>query len=452
MIDPSRLNICVVGLGYVGLPLAVAFVEKGYPVLGFDLSKRRIDELRRGVDSTGEIQTDELRYLNQITVVSDLSDASQTFKADSRLKTVYIVTVPTPIDDANQPDLSALRLACQSIGQVLRSGDVVVFESTVYPGATRSICVPELERLSGLSCSWGGANVPERVFYVGYSPERINPGDKKNTFKSIKKVVSGADVVTAQFLSSLYGSVVDAGIYVAESIEIAEAAKAIENAQRDINIAFVNELALIFSKMGIDTHQVLKAASTKWNFLNFQPGLVGGHCIGVDPYYLAFAAQLAGYTPDVVLAGRRTNESVADFIASQVTQKLNNNFGGARGRRVAVFGVTFKENTPDFRNTQVTKILNYLKRWQVDLIVVDPLADPNDFFQATGIELTQDIFSVRNIDLCVFAVSHEQFTRFEPADIKAMFRDNTTVVEMFDVKAMYDVDAFKSAGITVTRF
>jgi UDP-N-acetyl-D-galactosamine dehydrogenase len=380
-------KLAVIGLGYVGLPVAVAFGRQGTPVIGFDIDPARIAELKSGRDRTREVEP------------RDLAHRSLSFTCDpDALKSAdfFIVTVPTPIDQARRPDLTALLQASQTVGQALKKGDIVVYESTVYPGATEEDCVPILQQASGLSAG--------RDFTVGYSPERINPGDKAHRFETIKKIVAGQDARTLEIVAAVYGSVVTAGLHKAPSIKVAEAAKVIENAQRDLNIAFMNELSAIFHELGIDTKEVLAAAGTKWNFLNFTPGLVGGHCIGVDPYYLTYRAQKAGYHPDVILAGRRINDSIGVRVARECLRRLMK--AGTRTGRVTVLGLTFKENVVDIRNSQVADIVRELQSFGMSVQVQDPLADPMAALEEYGVTLQQDLAPA---DAVVLAVPHDSY-------------------------------------------
>jgi len=384
-----RRKIAVIGLGYVGLPVAVAFARAGTAVVGFDIDHGRIAELREGVDRTREVEGAELRA------------AALAFTAETRdLKAAdfFIVTVPTPIDDARKPDISALLAASRSVGTVLKRGDIVVYESTVYPGAIEEDCAPILEAVSGLRCGLD--------FKIGYSPERINPGDKEHRFETIRKVVSGQDAETLDIVADVYGSVVKAGVHRAPSIKVAEAAKVIENTQRDLNIAFMNELALIFHALGIDTGDVLAAARTKWNFLGFQPGLVGGHCIGVDPYYLTHRAERAGYHPEVILAGRRINDTMGQYVARECIRGLlrRNNRAGT----VTVLGLTFKEDVPDTRNSKVVDIVRELQSFGLSVQVHDPLASADDARHEYGLTLTP-LEALKPADAVVLAVAHSDF-------------------------------------------
>ena len=372
--DLSTSKIAIIGLGYVGLPLAVEFGKK-FPVIGFDINQSRIDELSKGYDRTQEVETDNLQSSTLLSFSANINDLVDC--------NVFIVTVPTPIDRFKKPDLIPLIAASKTVGKVLRKGDVVIYESTVYPGCTEEDCVPILEKESGL--------VFNQDFFCGYSPERINPGDKVNTLTKIKKVTSGSTPEIAQFVDSLYGSIITAGTYLATSIKVAEASKAIENAQRDVNISFVNELALIFDKMGIDTTEVLEAAGTKWNFLKFKPGLVGGHCIGVDPYYLLHKSESLGYYPQVILSGRRVNDNMGIFVANKLVKLLIKKGHKIDGCKVLILGVTFKENCPDIRNSRVIDVYNELKEFGIDVDVYDPWADKHEVSEEYGIQLLDQL-------------------------------------------------------------
>ena len=380
-------RLAVIGLGYVGLPVAVAFGRQGAPVIGFDIDQGRIAELRSGCDHTREVEPHDLGHPG----LRFTSDPAELAGAD-----FYIVTVPTPIDQARRPDLNALLRASRTVAQVLKKGDIVVYESTVYPGATEEDCVPILEQASGLAAG--------RDFTVGYSPERINPGDKAHRFETITKVVAGQDGRTLDIIAAVYGSVVTAGLHRAPSIKVAEAAKVIENAQRDLNIAFMNELSAIFHELGIDTKDVLAAAATKWNFLNFIPGLVGGHCIGVDPYYLTYRAEKAGYHPDVILTGRRINDSIGVRVARECLRQLLKS--GTRAQLVTVLGLTFKENVVDLRNSKVVDIIREFQSFGITVQVHDPLADPLAAFKEYGLTLKKDLAVA---DAVVLAVAHDLY-------------------------------------------
>jgi UDP-N-acetyl-D-galactosamine dehydrogenase len=421
-------KIAVIGLGYVGLPVAVAFARSGAPVVGFDIDRRRIDELRSGHDHTFEVAPNNLKQAN----LRFEHEPARLDEAD-----FYIVTVPTPIDNARRPDLSAVLSASDTIGKVLKRGDIVVYESTVYPGVIEEECLSVLEKQSGLS---GG-----RDFAVGYSPERINPGDQKHRFETITKVVSAQDARTLDIVADVYGSVVKGGIHRAPSIKVAEAAKVIENAQRDLNIAFMNELSAIFHRLGLDTGDVLAAASTKWNFLNFQPGLVGGHCIGVDPYYLTFRAEKAGYHPEVILAGRRINDSMGERIARECVRALFKS--GIVNPRVTILGMTFKENVPDIRNSKVIDISRELERVGVNVQVADPIASAEETAHEYGLKLTP-IGSLRAADAVIFAVAHKDYVSGGWPLIAKLLKRNRGIV--LDVKSKLD-RAKKPEGIDLWR-
>jgi UDP-N-acetyl-D-glucosamine/UDP-N-acetyl-D-galactosamine dehydrogenase len=414
---PHGRKLAVIGLGYVGLPVAVAFARQGTPVTGFDIDDGRIRELEAGFDCTHEVPAADLAQ-PALRLTSNPRDMAA---AD-----FFIVTVPTPIDASRRPDLSALLGASRTVGEQLKRGDVVVFESTVYPGATEEDCVPVLEMASGL--------VAGRDFTVGYSPERINPGDKAHRFEAIKKVVAGQDAATLDVISAVYGSVVTAGLHKAPSIKVAEAAKVIENAQRDLNIAFMNELSAIFHVLGIDTKDVLAAAGTKWNFLNFSPGLVGGHCIGVDPYYLTFRAEKAGYHPEVILAGRRTNDSIGRSVARECLRRLLK--AGARTELVTVLGLTFKEDVVDIRNSQVVDIVRELQSFGVNVQVEDPLADPAAAAREYGIELRKDSAPA---DAVVLAVAHDIYRKAGWPLVSRLLKNGRGLV--MDVKGVLDLSA-----------
>ncbi|MCB9506396.1 MAG: nucleotide sugar dehydrogenase [Myxococcales bacterium] len=412
-----REKIGVVGLGYVGLPVALAFAKKFPGTIGVDIDARRVAELERGHDRTNEVDTDELRA----STLSYTTDARELGACS-----FIVVTVPTPIDANRQPDLTPVVKASESVGRVLSPGTVVVYESTVYPGVTEEICGPILERESGLRC---GVD-----FTLGYSPERINPGDRVHTLERITKVVSGQDAATLDRVASAYGAIIDAGIHRAPSIMVAEAAKVIENTQRDLNIALMNELALIFDKLGIRTVDVLAAAGTKWNFLKFSPGLVGGHCIGVDPYYLTAKAESLGYHPEVILAGRRINDGMGAFVARKLIRQMIQADRPIKGARVAVLGLTFKENVPDLRNSRVPDILHELREFGIDPMVHDPWADADEAQHEYGVSLTP-WDELRDLDALVLAVSHQRFLDLGVETLLAPLGGNGIVV---DVKSMLD--------------
>ncbi|NVJ92576.1 MAG: nucleotide sugar dehydrogenase [Methylocystaceae bacterium] len=413
----TERKIAVIGLGYVGLPVAVSYGRAGYPCIGFDIDTSRIQELAKGYDRTEEVEDGDVLH-DSLTYSCDVDDLKQ---AD-----FFIVTVPTPIDNARRPDMSAVLAASRTVANVLKKGDIVVYESTVYPGATEEDCVPVLEEISGLKCGTD--------FSVGYSPERINPGDKEHRFETILKVVSGYDDATLDIVARTYEAVVTAGVHRAPNIKTAEAAKVIENSQRDLNIAFVNELAQIFERVGIDTHDVLEAAGTKWNFLRFTPGLVGGHCIGVDPYYLTHKAEQLGHHPQVILAGRRVNDRMGQHIAMQVVKMLMK-----RGRtdepRVTIFGLTFKENVPDLRNSKVVDIISELTEMGITVQVTDPWADKNEAMKEYGVTLLDEA-DVQPADVVVFAVSHQKFTDQGWPLIQNHLKDKVGFV--VDIKACLD--------------
>jgi UDP-N-acetyl-D-glucosamine/UDP-N-acetyl-D-galactosamine dehydrogenase len=415
-------KLAVVGLGYVGLPVAVAFGKK-LPVVGFDINSKRIAELKSGEDSTLEVEPADLRAADKLTFSDNLEDL--------RSCNMFIVTVPTPVDDHKRPDLTPLVKASTTIGKVLKKGDVVVYESTVYPGATEEVCVPVLEQVSGLKF-----NVD---FFCGYSPERINPGDKAHRFETIKKVTAGSTPEVATFVDGVYASVVTAGTHKASSIKVAEAAKVIENTQRDLNIALINELAMIFRKMNIDTLDVLEAAGTKWNFLPFRPGLVGGHCIGVDPYYLTHKAQEIGYHPDVILAGRRVNDGMGAYVVMETVKLMNKRGIVAHGAKVLVLGLTFKENCPDVRNTRVVDIVKEFQSFGAQVDVHDPWADAAEAKHEYGLELALAP-AHDSYDAIILAVSHDQFKALGSAGIRKFGKSNAI---LFDVKSLLpksDVD------------
>jgi UDP-N-acetyl-D-galactosamine dehydrogenase len=423
---PHDRKLAVIGLGYVGLPVAVSFARTGVPVIGFDIDAARIEELRAGHDRTREVEEQDLFH----ATLRFSSNPSDTSAAD-----FYIVTVPTPIDAARRPDLSALLRASETVGQVLKKGDIVVFESTVYPGATEEDCIPVLERCSGLQAG--------RDFTVGYSPERINPGDKAHRFEAIKKVVAGQDTRTLEVIADVYGSVVHAGVHRAPSIKVAEAAKVIENAQRDLNVAFMNELSAIFHRLGIDTREVLAAAATKWNFLNFMPGLVGGHCIGVDPYYLTYRAQKAGYHPDVILAGRRINDSMGVHVARECVRELLK--AGNPAQLVTVLGLTFKENVVDVRNSQVFEIIRELRSFGIEVQVHDPIADPRLTLTQYGVALQKE---PKPADALIIAVAHDAYRKSGWPFVVPLLKEGRGLV--LDVKGILDL-ATRPPGVEMWR-
>ncbi len=416
-LDKSAFKIGIIGLGYVGLPLAVAF-GKHFETRGFDIDKGRVESLKKGIDATLEVSEEKLKSVPKLSYTSDLYDIKEC--------NFFIITVPTPIDTYKRPDLSALEKSSAAIGTVLKKGDIIVYESTVYPGVSEDVCVPILEEKSGLTFN--------KDFFVGYSPERINPGDKEHTVTDILKVVSGSTPKTLDTVDALYRTVITAGTYRAKSIRVAEAAKVIENTQRDVNIALINELALIFNRLGIDTEAVLKAAGTKWNFLPFTPGLVGGHCIGVDPYYLCHKAQEVGYHPEVILAGRRINDNMGKYVAGEVIKLMTKKKVRVGGSHILVLGITFKENCPDIRNTRVVDILEEFAHYGVEVDVYDPWADFVEVKNEYGITLVDPPRSAF-YDAIVLAVSHDQFTKWSQADLVQYTKPAHVV---YDIKHLFD--------------
>jgi UDP-N-acetyl-D-glucosamine/UDP-N-acetyl-D-galactosamine dehydrogenase len=424
-------KIAVIGLGYVGLPMAVAF-GKTHEIIGFDIKTRRIEELKAGIDVTLEVNSSELKnaciqYTNQ---VADLKEAN-----------FFIIAVPTPVDAGNKPDLTPLIKASETVGKALKKGDIVVYESTVYPGATEEDCIPVLECISGLKFG------PD--FTVGYSPERINPGDKEHTFTKIKKIVSASDIATLKIVSNVYASVVTAGVFEASSIKVAEAAKVIENTQRDLNIALMNEIAVIFKKMNIDTNEVIEAAGSKWNFLKFRPGLVGGHCIGVDPYYLTHKAEKLGYIPEVILAGRRINDGMAKFIAQETIKKMLQNGVDVARSTVTVMGVTFKEDCPDIRNSKVIDLINELKSVGITVQVSDDNVDVNEMMEEYNIELIKQV-DLAPADAIVVAVGHIAYRNMAPEQLYALCKKNNKTV-IVDIKSLYNTKIMQEHGMDLWK-
>lgn len=414
-------RIAIIGLGYVGLPLAVEFAKK-FKVIGFDINAARISELMSGHDHTLEVADEDLKAVLTPDCTTEKGLFCSNELENIRTCNYYIVTVPTPVDKNNRPDLTPLYKASETVGKVLKKGDIVVYESTVYPGVTEDECVPVLERVSGLKFN--------EDFFAGYSPERINPGDKEHTVAKILKVTSGSTPEVAEKVDALYRAVITAGTHKAASIKVAEAAKVIENAQRDINIAFVNELAKIFNRLDIDTDDVLQAAGTKWNFLKFRPGLVGGHCIGVDPYYLAQKAQEAGYHPEIILAGRRLNDGMGEYIAHEVIRRMLKKDIPVKQSKVLVLGITFKENCPDVRNTRVVDILNTLKGYDINITVYDPWATPAEVKHEYGWDSLQELNTVCDYDAIILAVAHDEFKQL---DINKLCKNRAVV---YDVKGI----------------
>jgi UDP-N-acetyl-D-galactosamine dehydrogenase len=429
--DAKQQKIALIGLGYVGLPLAVEF-GKVRPVLGFDINEARIAELCSGKDSTLEVTSGDLTAATQLEYSSDQRKLKEC--------NVFIVTVPTPIDTANRPDLMPLVKASETVGKAMQRGAIVIYESTVYPGCTEEVCIPILEKESGLKFNEG--------FFCGYSPERINPGDKVNTLTTIKKITSGSTPEVADAVDNIYKSIIKAGTWKASSIKVAEAAKVIENSQRDLNIAFVNELSVIFDRLGIDTIEVLEAAGSKWNFMPFRPGMVGGHCIGVDPYYLTHKAEEVGYQPQVILAGRRINDNMARYTARSVIRLMLKNGIDVARSTIGVMGITFKENCPDIRNSKVADLVKELQNWGARVVVSDPWANAEEVMQEYGIRLAA-IDESNKVDALVVAVGHNEFRSMTPDDLKKLCHSEKPVLA--DVKALYNRHSGAEAGFTVFR-
>ncbi|EHU1358811.1 Vi polysaccharide biosynthesis UDP-N-acetylglucosamine C-6 dehydrogenase TviB [Acinetobacter baumannii] len=427
----ADLRIAIIGLGYVGLPLAVEFGKNG-PVIGFDINQKRIDELKSGQDHTLEVTTEDLQKAQHLSFSANLDDLKQS--------NFFIVTVPTPVDQVNRPDLTPLKKASETVGQVLKKGDIVVYESTVYPGATEEVCIPILEKVSGLKFN--------QDFFAGYSPERINPGDKVNTLTKIKKITSGSTPEIANTVDAVYASIITAGTHKASSIKVAEAAKVIENTQRDLNIALVNELSVIFDRIGIDTLDVLEAAGSKWNFLPFRPGLVGGHCIGVDPYYLTHKAEEVGYHPQVILAGRRINDNMARYVARNTIKLMLQNGIDVPRAKVGVLGVTFKENCPDIRNSKVADLIKELEFWGAQVVVADPWADADEVKHEYGIELGK-VDAQNPVDSVIVAVGHNEFRSLSASELRTYMKAEKPVLA--DVKSLFDRTEMSDAGFTVFR-
>lgn len=425
-------KISLVGLGYVGMPIAVAFSKK-VKVVGFDLNAKKIELYKSGVDPTNEVGDDAIKSCT----VDFTADETKLREAK-----FHIVAVPTPVNDDHTPDLTPVEGASEILGRNLTKGSFVVFESTVYPGVTEEVCVPILERESGLKC---GVD-----FKIGYSPERINPGDKVHRLETIKKIVSGMDEETLDTVAKVYELVVEAGVHRAESIKVAEAAKVIENSQRDINIAFMNELSIIFNKMGIDTKSVLEAAGTKWNFLKFYPGLVGGHCIGVDPYYLTYKAEELGYHSQIILSGRRINDDMGKYVAENTVKNLIKADASIKNAKIAILGFTFKENCPDTRNTKIIDIYNELREYGITPIIADPEADADEAKRLYGIEFV-DINDIKDCDAVILAVAHEQFKAVSMADFEKMFKHNENANVLVDIKGLLDRKEYENAGYIYWR-
>lgn len=428
---PDNATIAVVGLGYVGLPLAVEFGLRR-KVLGFDINPNRIEELRAGQDATLEVAPEALRSAQHLRFSADPKDLREC--------QVFIVTVPTPVDQANRPNMTPLVKASETVGQAMAQGAIVIYESTVYPGATEEICVPVLERCSGLTFNQG--------FFCGYSPERINPGDKVNTLTKIKKITSGSTPAVADAVDALYGSIIKAGTHKASSLKVAEAAKVIENTQRDLNIALVNELSVIFDRLGIDTLDVLEAAGSKWNFLPFRPGLVGGHCIGVDPYYLTHKAEEVGYHPQVILAGRRINDNMGRYVARNTIRLMLRNGMDVPRCRIGVLGITFKENCPDIRNSKVVDMVREFEGWGAHVVIADPWANAEEVRHEYGLALDR-VDADHPVDALVVAVGHNEFRACTPEQIRAFCRGDRPVLA--DVKSLFNRHLAAAAGFTVFR-
>ena len=424
-------KLSLVGLGYVGMPIAVEFAKRGIDVIGFDLNAAKIDTYKQGIDPTNEVGDEVIKN----TTVHFTADETELRNAK-----FHIVAVPTPVNDDHTPDLTPVEGASRILGRNLTKGSVVVFESTVYPGVTEDVCLPILEKESGLKC---GVD-----FKIGYSPERINPGDKVHRLNTITKIVSGMDEETLDTVAKVYEIVVDAGVHRASCIKVAEAAKVIENSQRDINIAFMNELSIIFNKMGVDTKSVLEAAGTKWNFLNFRPGLVGGHCIGVDPYYLTYKAEMMGYHSQVILAGRRINDDMGKYVAENVVKSLIKADKAVRNAKVAILGFTFKENCPDTRNTRIIDIVHELNEYGITPVIADPAADADEAKRLYGVEFV-DMNTIENMDAVVLAVAHDQFKELSMEKIGSLFGEGQKV--LVDIKGLLDRKAYEEAGYSYWR-
>ena len=426
----NKVSIAVIGLGYVGLPLAIEFSKKR-PVIGFDLDNKRIKKLKSGIDTTCEIDKKILKNSKNIVYTSNIQDIKNC--------NVFIVTVPTPIDEVKRPNLQAIKDASTALGKIVKKDDIIIYESTVYPGCTEEICVPIIEKESGLKLN--------KDFFCGYSPERINPGDKINTISKIKKITSGSNEYAANFVDNLYREIIKAGTFKAKSIKVAEAAKVIENTQRDLNIALVNELSVIFGRLNIDTIEVLEAAESKWNFISFRPGFVGGHCIGVDPYYLTYKAEQVNYNPQVILAGRRINDNMAIYFVKKFIQQMINNSIDISNSKVAVLGITFKENCPDIRNSKILDLVSELKSWGLGVQIVDPWANKEELKNNYDIEL-YNIEDIEDVDSIVTAVGHKEFRELTADKLKDMCKTNIAPV-IGDVKSIHDKEELKEKGFTV---
>ena len=425
-------KISVIGLGYVGLPLAIEFGKK-HKVLGFDINQDRINELKNNIDSTLEVSSEEFNLSKHISFSYDESDLEES--------DIFIITVPTPIDNVKRPDLSLIKKATELVSKYIQKGSIVIYESTVFPGCTEEICVPILEENTSLKYN--------KDFFCGYSPERINPGDKVNTITKIIKVTSGSNKDTAIKIDNLYKTIIEAGTYLASSIKVAEAAKVIENTQRDLNISLVNELSVIFNRLDIDTLDVLKAAESKWNFLPFRPGMVGGHCIGVDPYYLTHKAEEVGYNPQVILAGRRINDNMGRYAAKNIIKMMIKNKIDVSNCTIGILGFTFKENCPDIRNTKVIDLINELKSWNINVSISDPWADKIDVKEMYGFDLV-NFESINKVDSIIVAVSHSEYRELKPKELIKKCKGSKPVLA--DIKSIYDVNDITEAGFTYFRF
>ena len=427
----GKEKLSLVGLGYVGMPIAVEFAKRGVKVIGYDLNEAKIEMYKKGFDPTHEVGDEVIKN----SAVDFTSDAEKLKEAK-----FHIVAVPTPVNDDHTPDLTPVEGAARILGKNLTKGSIVVFESTVYPGVTEDICKPILEKESGLKCG--------EDFKIGYSPERINPGDKEHRLNTIKKIVSGMDEETLDIVANVYSIVVDAGVHRAESIKVAEAAKVIENSQRDINIAFMNELSIIFNKMGIDTLAVLEAAGTKWNFLPFRPGLVGGHCIGVDPYYLTYKAEEVGYHSQIILSGRRINDDMGRYVAESCVKQMIQLSKPVKGARVAILGFTFKENCPDTRNSKVFDIVKELREYGIEPVIADPQADADEAERLYGIKMSP-MSEVKDMDAVILAVAHKEFAGLSVGDVDRYFKDDIKL--LLDIKGVFNKKAYEEAGYRYWR-
>lgn len=427
-------KISIIGMGYVGLPLAIAFAEKGFNVVGFDINNQKIEEYKKGIDSTHEVGNERLEKVKNIEFTSNPEEL--------KLAKINIVAVPTPVLKNKMPDLRPVEGASKIVGQNLAENAIVIYESTVYPGVTEDICIPILEKESGKKCGID--------FKIGYSPERINPGDKVHRVENIVKVTSGMDKESAEIIAQLYEQIIKAGVHRAASIKVAEAAKVIENSQRDINIAFVNELSIIFDKMGIDTKEVLEAAGTKWNFLKFNPGLVGGHCIGVDPYYLAMKAEEVGYRADVILAGRKTNDGMGKFVAEKTVKKLISTGRMVKDAHVLIMGLTFKEDCPDLRNSKIEDIINELKDYGVFVSVVDPLANKDEAMEEYGVTLLK-LEEVENVDAVILGVAHKEYRDLDLNELKSFYKLDIISPILMDIKGILNKEEAKNLGYKFWR-